>query len=137
MKDLLIPVSLFCLIVSAILLSAYPSIVDVLQQKSYEQEIVDSLFLEVDFRGHVWHVAPMESRLVALIDSRVVTVLYDEWDSCEHNPDQKHTLVLGYVDLDLYKERVKLDENFATRNVTATRELLILVDSSQVNYVIK
>jgi len=137
MKDLLIPVILFCLIVSVGLLSAYPSFVDVLQELNYEREIVESLFLYKNFRGHVWHIAPMENRLVALSDGRLVEVLGDHWDSCGHNPDQNHTITIGYVDLDLYRERVRLDQDYTTRNFTATRALVIRVDSSKVNYVIK
>lgn len=137
MKDLLIPVSLFCFLVSVILLSANPSFVDFLQEENYEREVVESLFLYKNFRGHVWHIAPMENRLVALDDGRLVTVIADHWDSCEHNPDQNHTIAVEYVDEVLYEERVRLDRNPATRNFVDTYALLVWVDSSQVNYIIK
>jgi len=128
----------FCISVFVVGLCLVTSIPELLELRAYEFEVHNSLFNHANWKGfHAWHIAPMEGRTVQLFNGSQYVVISDYWNSCGCNPDQKHEVCIGFVDKEKYLERVKLDECWETRNYTATRELVIWIDSSLVKEVLK
>ena len=102
---------------------------------AYETEVSNSLYNHASWEGHPWYIAPMEGKTVELYNGTSYKVIRDYWDSCEHNPEQGHLIGIGYINKTAYEERVILDGPVATRNFTATRQLLIWEDAAKVRLV--
>ncbi len=101
---------------------------------------VNSLLRKVPFTdggvSHPWYIAPMKGFTVVLYNGSQYVVNSDRWYGCEHNPEQGHSIGIGYTNKTAYDERVQLDENVTTRNYTETYKTIAWVNATQVKTVI-
>lgn len=98
--------------------------------KPFDTEVNASLYWHIDFKGHPWYIAPMQGKTVELYNGSTYYVHSDYWDSCEHNPEQGHLIGIGSYNQTALDERIILDRDVATRNYTATHQLIIWENAS-------
>jgi hypothetical protein len=95
------------------------------QEAAWEMELSNSLNNHTSWKGHPWYIAPMEGKTIQLYNGSVYQVNSDHWDSCEHNPQQGHLIGIGYTNKTAFDERRLLDQDFMTRNYTATYQTIL------------